>query len=357
MILSVAAKNTDPLLEGIFLEAKEDTLTMCTYDLEKGIRSRIPVEIEEEGSIIVDAQKLIAIIHSLPDGDVTMKNDNSFLLNITAGDADFQILGTDGRNYPNLPNVKGDINFTLPQKKLRKVISETLFAVSNDDTRPVYTGSLFEIDGSKMTVVALNGNRLAVGIQNGMTEDESLKLRFIIPGKAQNSILRILNDSEEPVSVEMARKHIIFTFDNIYFISRLLDGDFMDYAKKIPPVFQTVAVVNKARLIEGIERAALIIDEKNKNSVKLIFKDNTLFVNCITEMGKVNDFFEIGLSGEALEIGFNHKYILEALRASEDDTLKMQLTGSIGPCVIVPDKRKNEDSDYLHLVLPVKLKD
>lgn len=355
--LGVAPKNTDPLLEGIYLEAKDGYVTLCSYDREKGIRTTLEAEVEKDGSIVIDAQKTSAIIHSLPDGPVTIESDENLILKIITDEADFQISGKDAANYPGLPDVHGDLNYTLQQDKLRSMINRTLFAVSQDDSKPVYTGSLFEINGSSLKITALDGFRISARREEGLTEREDLDLRFVMPGKAQNDLLRLTADNDRTVSVNMARKHIIFTFDNIYFITRLLDGEFLDYRKKIPQQKLVEARVNTARFIDSIERAALIIDERIKSSIRLQLGGGGMRVSVATMLGKFKDEFsyEPEIDGE-LEIGFNHKIMLDALRAVGEEYINISLSHNLGPLVITPDKRSEGDPErFLYLVLPVQL--
>lgn len=355
--LGVAPKNTDPLLEGIYIEASDGVITMCSYDREKGIRTTLEAEVEKEGKIIVDAQKTSAIINSLPDGPVTVESDENLILRIITDEADFQISGKDATNYPGLPEVRGDLNYTLQQNKIRSMINKTLFAVSQDDSKATYTGSLFEINGNSMRITALDGFRVSMRCEEGLTERDDLDLRFIMPGKAQNDLLRLISDNDQPISVNMARKHIIFTFDNVYFITRLLDGEFLDFRKKIPPQRNVCARVNTARFIDSIERAALIIDERIKSSIRLNFEDSSVNVSVATMLGRFKDEFsyEEIVAGK-LEIGFNHKILLEALRAINEEYITVTLSHNLGPMIITPDEKSEGDPDrFLYMILPVQL--
>ena len=355
--LGVAPKNTDPILEGIYIEAKDGILTMCSYDREKGIRTTLEADVEREGKIVVDAQKTSAIIHSLPDGPVTIEADENLIMRIVTDEADFQISGKDATNYPGLPDVRGDIDYTLQQNKIRAMINKTLFAVSQDDSKPIYTGSLFEIKGNSMRITALDGFRVSMRCDEGLTERDDLDLRFIMPGKAQSDLLRLISDSDRPISVNMARKHIIFTFDNVYFITRLLDGEFLDYKKKIPPQRTIGARINTARFIDSIERAALIIDERIKSSIKLTFENSVLNISVATMLGKFKDEFVYEESVEGkLEIGFNHKILLEALRAINEEYITVTLSHNLGPMIITPDEKSEGNPDrFLYMILPVQL--
>lgn len=353
----VAPKNTDPLLEGIYIEAKGGILTMCSYDREKGIRTTLEVDVEKEGKIVVDAQKTAAIIHSLPDGPVTVEADENLILKIITDEADFQISGKDATNYPGLPDVHGDLDYTLQQNKLRAMINKTLFAVSQDESKPIYTGSLFEIKGSSLRITALDGFRVSMRCEEGLTERDDLDLRFIMPGKAQNDLLRLISDNDRPISVNMARKHIIFTFDNIYFITRLLDGEFLDYKKKIPPQNVVTARVSTARFIDSIERAALIIDERIKSSIRLNFDGGVVNISVATMLGKFKDEFTYEeIESGIMEIGFNHKILLDALRAINEEYITVGLSHNLSPMIITPDNKSEGDPErFFYMVLPVRL--
>ena len=353
----VAPKNTDPLLEGIYIEVKGGILTMCSYDREKGIRTTLEVDVEKEGKIVVDAQKTAAIIHCLPDGPVTVEADENLILKIITDEADFQISGKDATNYPGLPDVHGDLDYTLQQNKLRAMINKTLFAVSQDESKPIYTGSLFEIKGSSLRITALDGFRVSMRCEEGLTERDDLDLRFIMPGKAQNDLLRLISDNDRPISVNMARKHIIFTFDNIYFITRLLDGEFLDYKKKIPPQNVVTARVSTARFIDSIERAALIIDERIKSSIRLNFDGGVVNISVATMLGKFKDEFTYEeIESGIMEIGFNHKILLDALRAINEEYITVGLSHNLSPMIITPDNKSEGDPErFFYMVLPVRL--
>ena len=339
---------------GIYMEAKQDSIIFYSYDLEKGIRTTIQAQVEQEGSILVGPQ-IIPMIQSLPAGNVTIRSDEEFGISLSSGSATFAIQGKSAENYNRMPEIRGDVSFSLAQNKLREMIGKSIFAVSDDDSRPIYTGSLFEIHGNEMTVVALNGNRIAVQKETGVTENQDLDLRFIVPAKAQQNLLRLTSDTDQPIGVELTKKHIIFTLDNIYFLTRLLEGDFMDYRKKVPENMTTTVKIDREAFIDSLERASLVID-KNRHSVKCSFEGQTLTVSCATESGRVQDILPADIEGEAVEIGFNHLYVLEALKASDGQFVTLKLIGKLGPMLVLPDE-KQDGRDSLHMILPVKMRD
>ena len=346
------SKAAESNYSGIFMEAKGSTLTLYCYDIEKGIKTTMEADIEKEGKIIADPQ-IVPIIHSLPEGDVRIVVDDNYIMKITAGDADFQILGRSGDAYPAMPEVKGYSDFKLSRKQFRSMINKTIFAVSTDDTKPILKGSLFNVTSEKMTISAIDGFRVAVREEKSESENPELNIRFIIPGKAQQNLLRLMDDSDEDIVCELSNKHIIFNMDNLFILIRLLEGDFPDY-KKYLPEYQSVATVDRASLIASLERVALIND-KLRASARLIFAGDQLKISCETDKGKINDVIPLYLDGEAIEVNFNQNYLIDALKACDHDKVVMRIASKGKGMVIVPrDEDKNEDSSYLQLVMPVR---
>ncbi len=359
----VSAKNTNPATEGILLTVNNDSLVMLTYDLEKGIKITVPVENSENGSIIVDALKFKAIINSMPENILTIQVSEKGIMSISCNDVVIEILTLSPDEYPTVPDITGDINFTLTQDKLKKLIEKTLFCTSNDESRPVYMGSLFEINEDSMTVTAVNNNRLASACDRGLCDDKSLNQRIVIPAKTQSVLLKILSDTDSQISVSVARKHIIFTIDNIYFIARLLNAEeFMDYKRKVPTVFSSTTVVNKAYILSCIDRAGLILDEKNiRNFLKLIVTKSVIEIKCDTESGKVNDAVPAVCEGEELTIGFNHKHLQEIIKMCDTESIEINFTGQNGATIIrnhytEKEKKENEQTkDCYFLLMPVRM--
>ena len=352
----------NPDYKSLLMEVKGDELIIFSYDLEKGIRTTIPVEAEEEGKIEADAQKIYAIIGAMDDGELTFEVDSSFLIKVTSQDTDFQILGKDAKNFPNIPNIAGDFGYKLTKSKLRNIIGKTVFSVSNNETNPVFTGSLFEIDGDKLKVVALDRNRIAVRHESVISEmeGEPLMTRFVIPGKAENDLLRVLSDTDEEISVRMTRKHIIFTFDNIYYISRLLEGDFMNYKRLLLPENKFELKVNTKDFLESVTRAAILLESYKNNFLIVNLAEGKMNVSCTTEFGKVDDIIESEFykgDEEVLKIGFNHRILIDALRAVGEDYVNLSFNGATNPIIFTPVHDDEKDDDrFLYVVMPVQLR-
>ncbi len=346
------SKAAESTAGGIFFEAKNDTLTLYCYDIEKGIKITIDAEIEKEGKIIADTQ-IVPIIHSLPEGDVTITVDDNNIIKISSGDADFQILGRNAEAYPAMPEVKGYSNFTLSRKQLRSMINKTIFAVSSDDTKPILKGSLFNVSGDEITISAIDGFRVAMRNEKSKSENENLNISFIIPGRAQQNLLRLMDDSDEDITVELSNKHIIFILGNLFILIRLLEGDFPDYNKYVP-VPDTTAVVDRLSLISSLERVALIND-KLKASAKLYFGNDQLKISCETDKGKISDLLPVYMEGEPIEVNFNQNYLIDALKACDNDKVMMRIAAKGRGLVIVPrEEDRKDEAGYLQLVMPVR---
>jgi len=352
--VSVVAQNkaAESAASGIYIEAKGNELILYCYDIEKGIKTTVEANIEKEGKIIADLQ-IVPIIHSLPEGEINIETDDNYIIKITAGDADFQILGRSADSYPELPDIKGFSNFTILRKQLRAIIAKTMFAVSSDDSKPILKGSLFEINGGNLTVCAIDGFRISVRTEKSTADKSDLNVSFIMPGKAQQNLLRIIDDSDDEVVCELANKHIVFQVDNLYILIRLLEGEFPQYKKYIPP-YEVSAVVEKNALISSLERVALIND-KLKASAKLNFINDQLKISCETDKGKINDLIPIYMEGNPIEVNFNQNYLIEALRACDDEKVVMRIaSGGKGLVIIAREEDEKEDSYYLQLVMPVR---
>ena len=337
---------------GIFIEAKGDTLTLYCYDIEKGIKTTVEADVEKEGKIIADTQ-IVPIIHSLPEGEVRIEVDDNYIMRITSGDADFQILGRSGDVYPSMPEVKGYSSFKLSRKQFKAMIARTIFAVSNDDTKPILKGSLFNVTSENMTISAIDGFRVAVRSEKTESENDELNISFIIPGKAQQNLLRLIDDNDEDIVCELSNKHIIFVIDNLFILLRLLEGDFPDYTKYIPQP-DTTAVVDRLSLIASLERVALIND-KLKASARLNFANDQLKISCETDKGKINDLLNVYMEGEPIEVNFNQNYLIDALKACDNDKVLMKIASRGKGLVIVPrDEDKKDNASYLQLVMPVR---
>ena len=348
---ATASKSTIPALEGLLLQA-DLGLTVTGYDLRKGIYTRIEADVAEKGSVVVGARFLGEMLRRLPDGIVNVTVDGNLNVTVKCGRSEFNFIGISAADFPEIPMVDGVNNVVLPQGILRSMINQTIFAVATSDARPIYTGTLFEISGEELTLVSVDGYRLAKRsekIEKGRMEDCS----FVVPGTALSDIERICSDEEGEVAVAVGTKHILFTIGDTVVVSRRLEGDFLNYRKSIPDSFRFVVKVEKAEFMSSIDRVAMIISEKNSSPVRLRFSDSGIECRCMTPIGKAEDLCSCEGSGDGLEIGFNDRYLMDALKAAAADKLDLCLNSASSPCIV----RAADGSDkFTYMILPVRLR-
>lgn len=347
-------KSTLPALEGLLFEVKGEELTVCGYDLEKGVKTYAQVLGEGDGAVILNAQKIAGIIKNFPDCDISFRADEKNIVTITGAMSEFSVHALSAEAFPNLPELSGDKSFRIKAGLMKEMIGSTYFAVAQTDARPILTGEYFEIEGNKLTVVALDNHRMALREESEAVNGCAEKLSFIVPGKSIYEFSKLLTDSEETVEAELTSKHIIMRVGETVFFSRLIEGEFFDYNKAIPTQNKIFAKINTGAFIESVERASLLIDEKLITPLKCSFKNGTLNISCSTQYGKVNDNIRISKEGDDIEIGFNNRYLLDALRACRDELILASLSSPLMSMVITPAVEK-EGSRYLYLVLPMRL--
>ena len=348
---AAASKSPNPALEGLLIEAV-DGVKITGYDLVKGIYTSFAADVAEPGSVIISAKLFDNIVRSLPDDIVTVSSDDNNLTHITCGYADFSIMGLFSDSYPELPSVEHQKAVTIPQKTMKEMINQTLFAVSDNEARPVYTGALFEIDGGKITLIAVDGYRLAIRRETPESSDMN-DCSFIVPGTALNDVEKMCTDIEDTVKIVLGNKHISFSVGNCVLITRRLEGEFLDYKKAIPSEYKYKITAERTKLLRAVDRVSLIIDDRIKNPLRCIFGKNKLNMYCSTAIGKGEDVCEYQGDGEDLEIGFNNRYLQEALKAAPADKIEICLNTGSSPCVIVPE---NGSDKFLYMILPVRLK-
>ena len=346
------SKAPDSALSGIYIEVDSGLLTMYCYDIEKGIKTSIEADVHVPGRIIADTH-LVQVVRSMPDGDITFSADDNQSITITSGESVFQIMGRSAQGYPAMPEIKGHTAFSISKKQIKNIINKTFFSISKSDTNPLLKGSLFTIKDNTLTVSAIDGFRFAVRKEKSSVDNPDLDIKFILPGRAQQNLLRIMDDNDENISLELGNKHLIVLMDNLYLMIRLLDGEFPFYEKFIPP-YTTTAVVNRDALIDSLERVA-IVNEKMYSSAKLNFVNDTLRITCETESGKVNDLISVHMEGEPKEILFNQQFLIEALKCCDNENVKIRLAqGGKGTVIKADEKDENDESSYIYLIMPVR---
>ena len=346
----VTLRSSIPALEGILLKAEGFQLTLTGYDLEMGITTTIEANVRQAGEIVLSAKLLGDMVRRLPSGEVSIYTNESGNATIKGGVAEFDILAMSASDYPDLPTPGADHTLTIKAGMLRGMIEKTLYAVSQDDKKPAHTGELFAIEEDKLTVVALDGYRLAI-VERPV--QAAKHIRIIIPAKTLTEVNKLLGDDEDDVHISANRRFVVFNSGNYTILSRLIEGEFLNYANVIPNGCKTRVVLETRDFIDTIERASLIITERLKNPLRILFDaSGKVTVRCQTNLGKVVDEFAAQVEGDPVEIGFNNRYLLDALRNARCEKVVLELSGPLSPVKILPE----EGSDFIYLVLPVRFK-
>ena len=348
---AVAAKSSIPALEGILLECGEG-LRLSGYNMQTGIRTTVEAAVSEAGHIVLNARLFGEMIRRLPDDMVTFEADDKFNVKLNCGDARFELPGLSADDYPELPEVDDQFSVTLEQRTLKAMINQTSFAVSVNEARPIHTGALFEINDKGLTMVAVDGFRLALR-REPLEHIDGGAFKFVAPGAALNEVEKICADTDDMVTVTQGKRHLMFEAGATQLICRRLEGEFLDYKNAIPTTNPICIEVDNKTMIESLDRVSVVISEKLKSPVRCLFSQDRVYMSARTGNGEARDICPVRGDGQELEIGFNNRYLMDALRYAPADTVKMQLNTGISPCIITP----VDDSDnFLYMVLPVRLK-
>ena len=346
---AVSSKTSIPALEGILIRSEENRLVLTAYDLEIGMQTELPAIISAPGAIILPAKLFAEIVRRSPDEDITIDVDDRNTATITSGVSCFTIIGMDSAEFPELPKITDADTIKMPQELLKSMIRQTLFAVADSTAKPIHQGSLFKIENGNLDVVSVDGYRLALRRE---AINYANNTEFVVPGKTLAEVLKLLKDSEGEVEICPSRRHILFRIDNYTVISALLEGEFLDYKSALPKDKKTEVTVSTRTMIESVERVSLLITDRLKSPVRCVIGEDTVKLFCTTTMGRATDQISAEISGDQLEIGFNNKYLLDALRAAETDEVRLQLGGPISPMLVLP----KEGDAFSFLVLPVRLR-
>ena len=354
---AVSTKSTMPVLECILIETGDNSITLTGNDLEIGIQYKVMAQILNHGSTVVNAKIFGDIVRKLPDMPVYFEvgNNEGNVANIKCQHAEFDLVCLSAEEYPRITEVSRDKYFSIDEKKLKKMISQTIFAVSTNETRPILTGLLFEIKDKIFTMVALDMYRLSMCKEQLFDNIEDLKT--VIPGKTLSEIMKIAKEDNNRVNVFITEKHVLFEFENFIVTTRVLDGEYVNYERTIDRPFSMEIEIEVNQLSDSVERAALIINTEIVKErlklcpLKMTIDGEQMIINSATQIGKVMEVIDISPGGNELIIGFNYKYLLDALHGCSCDKVKMVFNDAISPCIIKP----LEGNEFLHMVLPVRL--
>ena len=348
---TVAQKSSLTVLEGILCKAGQD-LNLTGYNMETAISCQIEAEVFDAGECILPARLFGDIIRRLPEGPVTVLVDENYKVSIRAGFASFTISAEASSDYPELPDVNTGRSVQIPQNALKNLISGTIFAVSDNQARPIHTGVKFEVEENSVSAIAVDGFRLARRTWH-LESPAGRTLNFVVPAAGLKEVEKILTDSDEEASFTLGPKHILFQIGTSTLICRLLEGDFLDWRKVVPANCPVKLVANVSDLASSIERVGLIVSEKYKSPVRCVFSDQVLQLRTNTTIGAAEDRCAIAGDGKELEIGFNVRYLADALRVVPSEEVVLELTNGLSPIVLTP---VDDKYDFAYMVLPVRIK-
>ncbi len=348
---TVSQKSTLSILEGILCKAGHG-LDLTGYNMETAITYNVDAEISEAGSCILPAKLFGDIIRRLPEGPVTVVVDEGYKVSIRSGYASFTISAENAEDYPELPDVNSGRSIRIPQNKLKELLSGTLFAVSENQGRPIHTGVKFEVTDESISAIAVDGFRLARRTWHAQ-EPIGRELSFVVPAAGLKEVEKILTDSDEDAAFTLGPKHILFQIGTATLVCRLLEGDFLDWRRVVPTNCPIRLAAHVSDLAASIERVGLIVSEKYKSPVRCVFSDQVLQLRTNTTIGAAEDRCAIAGDGKELEIGFNVRYLADALRAVPSEEVILELTNGLSPIVLTP---VDDKYDFAYMVLPVRIK-
>ncbi len=362
---AVSSKNnTIPAVEGILLNTSgDDGVTLTTFDLEKGFRIKIDAKVIEPGSSIINGGRFSQIIRTMPEGEIIIDVDRNLKVKIMGGRSEFELSAMEGADFPTLPEFHSDIKFTVKQGTLRQMITRVNFAVAQNENRTALTGAYFVFEEDSLKLVACDGNRLAVREQmckiTSLTERKP-EISFILPGKTLTELLKMLKKDDEDITVTVTRRNCVFESEGLLFFSRMIEGAYLDYAKFIPSSSRLRVEIDTEVFIESLERAFLVSEDRalgqTKSYVKCNFNNGVLMISSVSANGRVYDEIEAKGIDSELEIGFNCRFLLDALRACGTEKVILELNTPLS-CMVIRPAHRVETEDFLYLVLPIRMKD
>ena len=355
VVKAVASKTTMPILEGILIQTNDNEIKLTTYDLEIGIEYVIECEVKEQGSTVVNAIMFSEIIRKLPDTEIKISLNDKNLLEIECEGSHYKLATMNPDEFPELPKIEIENSIELEQNALKNMIRKTIFAVSTEESRPIFTGCLFETENNKLNVVAIDGFRLA--LRSIFLKTKTNDFNAVIPGKTLNEVNKILSDSFEPIKIGVAKNQALFEMDNCKIVTRIIDGEFLNYKNVIPSNWETRIRVNKNNFQDCFERISLIssssIEKEKKYPVKVNVDIGKVTISCTNQTGDAKEELFVSTEGKNLEAGFNPKYFLDSLKSIDDEEVYVEFGTSISPCLI----KSVENNDYVYMILPIRLKE
>lgn len=344
---AVPNKTTMSILECILVDTTKGNITLTANDMELGIETIIDGDIIEKGIIALDAKIFNDIVRKLPDSEVTVETDSAYKTTITCEKAKFTIIGKPGDDFSYLPQIERNDPVIISQLTLKDVVRQTIFSIADNDNNKLMTGELFEITADMLKVVSLDGHRIS--IRNIQLRDSYEHKKVIVPGKTLNEISKILSgDADKDVHIYFTDKHIIFEFDETVVVSRLIEGEYFKIDQMLSKDYETKVTINKKDMLDCIDRSLLLIKEGDKKPIIINITDGSMELKINSTVGSMNEDIDISKEGKDLMIGFNPKFLIDALKAIDDETVDIYLVNSKAPCFI-----RDNDEKYIYLILPV----
>lgn len=344
---AVPNKTTMSILECILVDATKGVITLTANDMELGIETTIEGEIIEKGIIALDAKIFLDIVRKLPDSDITIQTDSSCKTTITCEKAKFNIIGKSGEDFSYLPQIEREDSICISQFTLKEVIRQTIFSISDNDNNKLMTGELFDIKGNELKVVSLDGFRIS--IRKIELKDTYEPKKVVVPGKTLNEISKIIsNDTDKFVYIFFTPKHVLFEFDNTVVVSRLIEGEYFRIDHMISGDYETKVNINKKELLSCIDRATLLVKEGDKKPIIMNITDESMELKINSVLGSMNEEIDIEKQGKNIMIGFNPKFLIDALRVIDEENISLHMVNPKAPCFI-----KNEEEKYIYMILPV----
>ena len=344
---AVPSKTTMSILECILIDTTKGNITLTANDMELGIETIIEGNIIEKGIIALDAKIFLDIVRKLPDSNITVEVDSSYKTTITCEKAKFNIIGKSGEDFSYLPQIERNESVMVSQYTLKEVVRQTIFSIADNDNNKIMSGELFEINENELKVVSLDGHRIS--IRKIELKNSYPHKKVIVPGKTLNEISKILSgDADKDVTMSFTSKHIVFEFDNTTVVSRLIEGEYFKIDQMLSSDYETKVKINKKEFLDCIDRATLLVKEGDNKPIIINITDDIMELKINSTVGSINENIDIAKSGKDLMIGFNPKFLIDALKVIDDEEIDIYLVNPKAPCFI-----KDATEKYIYLILPV----
>ncbi len=347
VLKAIPGKTTMPILECILIDASANTIKFTANDMELGIETTVEGMILEKGIVAIDAKIFSDIIRKLPDNDVTIETDEKRITTITCEKAKFSISGQSGEDFSYLPYVEKNQSIVISQFTLKEIIRQTIFSIAANENNKMMTGELFEVKGNLLRVVSLDGHRIS--IRKIELKEEYPDIKVVVPGKTLIEISKILSgETEDEVRIFFTKNHIVFEFDDTVVVSRLIEGEYFRIDQMLTSDYETKVQINKREFIDCIDRATLMVKENDKKPIIISITDDSMELKIQSQIGSMDEEIDIVKEGKDILIGFNPRFLMDALRVIDDENVDIYLMNPKAPCFI-----RDEQQSYIYLILPV----